>query len=391
MLYDKILGCLAAGYVGASMGEPARRYGGDRFDPENGFLGHLEGAYYKVLDQVFGDFLENPRLLPVRKRARCHRFHNTGVWCYPEMEYPPGATEDGAERRYILIKTIIEKGSRVTADDYGYAYIKFVKPEYIGYFLLPHCDGVAYELIKKYGPREAGKYFPFPGLGDVLMLIHPIGIINACNPVQAALDAFDVTQCRQWHGNSLAVDCAAALAAAIAEAFNPDATVESVIDAAKAYVVKEVRELINEAVELVDKYKTYEEVRTELWRRWAGFPCTYALEVLQESMALFYLFKGDPIKVMAGGTRFGRDADCLASNAGAVAGAFAGASKIPKLFIETVNRAWEQLRPMTIIDMTIEEQATKLYDVVVRIAKEEAWRNKRVFEKIIELIKTKAT
>jgi ADP-ribosylglycohydrolase len=389
LLYDKILGCLAGGYVGASMGEPARRLGGDQFSPEEGFLGHLEGAHYTVIDKYFGDFLENPRLLPVKKRARWHRFHNGRLWYYPEMEYPPGATEDGAERRFILIKAIIDKGDRVTAEDYANAYLKYVKPEYIGYFLLPHCDGVAYENIKKYGAREAGKYFLFPGLGDVLMLIHPIGIINACNPRQAALDAFDVTQCRQWRGNSFAVDCAAALAAAIAEAFNPDSTIDSIIEAAKAYVIEDVRELIDEAVEIVNKYKTYEDVRAVLWRKWAGFPCTYALEVLQESIALFYLFKGDPVKVMAGGTRFGRDADCLASNGGAIAGAFMGAKKIPRHFIDTVNKAWEQLRPKTIIDIPMEEQALKLYEITLKIAKESSWNYRRAHEKILRLLEIK--
>jgi hypothetical protein len=59
------------------------------------------------------------------------------------------------------------------------------------------------------------------------MAIAPIGIINAGNPDQAYQDGFNIAFVNQDDVNR---DGAATLAAGIAAAFIPDATVASVVD-----------------------------------------------------------------------------------------------------------------------------------------------------------------
>ena len=63
------------------------------------------------------------------------------------------------------------------------------------------------------------------------MCISPVGIINAGNPRQAALETYELAGL--VHHN-FARDGACSMAAAVAEAFRPQASVESVLQAAVA-------------------------------------------------------------------------------------------------------------------------------------------------------------
>ena len=52
------------------------------------------------------------------------------------------------------------------------------------------------------------------------------------------------------------------------------------------------------------------------------------------ALALFLLAGGDPRQTIIYGANFGRDADTIASMAGAIAGAFKGASSFPGGWVE---------------------------------------------------------
>src|SRR5207244_421557 len=83
-------------------------------------------------------------------------------------------------------------------------------------------------LRLKYGhadPREAG-------VGNIVncgaaMYIAPVGLANACDPDAAYAEALDVAGAHQW---SYGREAAAVLAAAVAEAIRPDATVDSIVE-----------------------------------------------------------------------------------------------------------------------------------------------------------------
>ena len=199
---------------------------------------------------------------------------------------------------------------------------------------------------------------------DVLMMIPPIGIVNACNPKQAALDAIDASSAIQSPLISYAPYSAAAIAAAIAEGMKPDATVESMIEAGIECCGEEnVAEVIQEVLNIAKKYQDVFEVREPLWQRFGGRVPTDSLEVVSETFAMFYIAKGDPHMAGVGGTNLGRDADCVASLAAALGGALKGIDVIRKDWIETVEKAWKK-DPHTIIDMSMEEQAEVLYNVL---------------------------
>ena len=54
-------------------------------------------------------------------------------------------------------------------------------------------------------------------------------------------------------------------------------------------------------------------------------------------LALFYLAEGDPKQTIVYGANFGRDADTIASMAGALAGAYSGVDALPVEWITKVS------------------------------------------------------
>jgi len=365
ILFKKVYGCLAAGYVYVSMGEPPRRLGSyskKGYDPYNGFLGPLEGAHYKAIDEHFKRI---ETLLPRTTQDKVFRWANSPKMHIPHYEYPAGMTEDGAERRFLVIKALMDKKGRITAENLQTSWLKYIKPENFGYLLTPR-DSITYERMKRLPAREVGRYDRWPGNVDVLMMIPPIGVVNACNPKQAALDAIDVSSAIQSPLISYAPYAAAAIAAAVAESFKPDATVNSMIDAAIKYSGEEnVSEVIEEVLDIAKKYSDVFEVRESLWQRFGGRVPTDSLEVVSESFAMFYIAKGDPHTAGVGGANLGRDADCVASISAVLGGVFKGIDSIRMDFIEAIDKAVKE-DPHTIIDMSIEEQAKALYDILLK-------------------------
>ncbi len=65
------------------------------------------------------------------------------------------------------------------------------------------------------------------------MCISPMGIINAANPRQAALKTYDVASLIH---NNFCRDAACSMAATVAEAFNPEASVDSILRATADYL-----------------------------------------------------------------------------------------------------------------------------------------------------------
>ena len=377
-LFKKVYGCIAAGFVGAALGEPSRRCGGGVFDCYEGLCGPIEGAHWKVIDEVLGKPVD--RLLPQTKawvgaeaprvgyeasEWRSLRWHNGPLFRLPALNYPPGANEDGGERKWLVMKAIFDKRGRINKDDLRRAWLKYVKPEWFGYHLLPR-DRYTYENMKKYPASEVGKYDRWPGNVDVLMMIHPVGIINACDPCTAAEDALDVCQTIQSSLISYAPDAAAAIAAGIAEAFNADATVDSIIEESKKYVDENIGQVIDECMDIARQTPDILGVRELFWRRFGGRVPTDSLEVVGESYAMFWITKGDPKQSMIGGASLGRDSDCVASIAGAIAGAFRGIGGIPMEWVKTCDNAMLN-DPHELIDMSIEEMSESLYNVLINM------------------------
>ncbi|MBW2145698.1 MAG: ADP-ribosylglycohydrolase family protein [Deltaproteobacteria bacterium] len=377
-LFKKVHGCNVGGYVGAALGEPSRRCGGGVFDCYNGLCGPIEAAHYKVIDEVLGKPVDKmlpqvkawvggevPNISYEAQGWKTLRWHNGPLFTLPALNYPPGTNEDGGERKWLVMKAIFDKGGRITKEDLRNSWLTYVNPDWFGFHLLPR-DKCTYENMKRFPASEVGKYDRWPGNVDCLMMIHPVGIINACDPQRAAEDSLDMCQTIQSSLLSYAPDAAAAIAAGIAEAFKHEATVDSIIQAAKAYVDENIGQIIDECLEYARQAPDILEVRELFWKRFGGRVPTDSLEVVGESFAMFWITKGDPKQCMIAGSSLGRDADCVASIAGAIAGAFKGIDAIPKDWVEICDKATMD-DTHELIDMNFEEQSRALYDVLLKI------------------------
>ena len=168
VLYDKTLGCLLGGVIGDAMGGPA------------------ENKTYQEVQEQFGEITDFT-----------------------------GAGTDDSALKHILCDAIIKTGGHPTADAWAEEWLAqddlFRKTNL---FYIPVKN--AFWKIRGEGaaPREAGH--GNMASSSSAMCISPMGIINAGNPRQAALETFEVASL--IHHN-FCRDAACAMAAAVAEAF----------------------------------------------------------------------------------------------------------------------------------------------------------------------------
>ena len=180
------------------------------------------------------------------------------------------------------------------------------------------------------------------------MRVTPIGILNAGNPEQAALDA--ATLCLPTHGSNRAMAGAGAVASAVAEALSDSSTLDSVLDAArrgaviaerKGHPVGESRllSMLDEMLELSAKTADDEQFIAEVFKRIEySMDCEDTAAVV---LTYFHRCGGDPMRAARLGANMGGDTDTIGALAAALCGAYSGTAKLDMAMIreiEQVNR-----------------------------------------------------
>lgn len=293
-LFNKVYGCLLGGLIGDAMGAPA------------------EGLTYQQVAEQFG-------------------------W----LDDFEGAGTDDSAIKLILCEAIIENGGYVTADEFAAAFLRN-KQQYYDLFYIP--------VQNMFHKVESKLALPvYAGLGNMhssstAMSIAPLGLINACNPRQAAMEAFDVAGLIHAGDSGFCRDGACAIAAAIAEAMNPAATVDSVLQAATAYLhptsSAEMIGWIRRTLELAQRTGGYERFREEFYRSNLGDIISDSRETVPCVFALFYLSQGDPERAIMAGANFGRDADTIGTMIGALSGAFKGAAGLKREWVARIEAGY---------------------------------------------------
>lgn len=358
LLFKKVYGSIAASNIGSAMGAAVEWVS-------------VPGGGWKAIEEKWGWVEE---FLPWVQEERDVRYWNSSPPLrYKRMDMPPGMTEDGAEIRYLLTLAIIEKGGRITVDEMADVWRREIKREDIGRLVNPHLkihmDRLwAGDENTRIPPRLIGTLTPWPGLVDAPHMIGPIGIINAGDPFQAALDAAEVSTLLQPPASG-GVEASKAIAAATAEAMRPNATVDSVIDAALSNVSLHTRQIIEETLEIARKHPDTREIREPIRRHFAPtYPYADGVEAAAEAIALFYITKGDVREGIIGATNLGRDTDCIGGMLGSICGAFKGVDNVPAEWIETVQKAIDS-NPYTVQKRSMEDLAEALTRVLLTHAK----------------------
>ena len=339
-LFDKVYGCIAGAFVGSAMGAS------------------VEGWEWRDIQAKYGVL---QKLLPYA------HYRNLGKRGSGRMR-PPGTTEDGVERIKLLILAIGEKKGRISAEDLGETWLKYIDPEHFGVQMEP-CDEILYKIVASgVHPSYAGLYSDFTGIVSFARSCHPIGLINACDPAQAHDDVFDVGCLYQPpHGGGL--DWAGAVAVGIAEAIKPDSTVDSVIDTARDTLPEQFTFAFDRAIELARKSSDPFELRERFDSIYSGRGIRYNLsmgeEVVPKGFSIFCVTEGDLKDSIVGGVNFGRDTDCCTAVAAGLAGALSGISNLPKEWIEQVDKATLQ-NEYTVSKLTMKEMSKMVYEAILK-------------------------
>ena len=315
-LIDAVYGCLIGGAIGDALGAP------------------IEGGYYTDIRKDPGELTE---LVPTYRG-------NTGDRYLASRGEPgvAGAITDDTTLRHYLCLTIVRKGGRVTPDDFAAIWLEKLNPN--RFWLNERI--VLQKLQIGMNPWETGR--GQPPAGCATMAIAPVGIVNAGNPAQAYQDAVHIASLNQDGVNR---DAAATVAAGVAAAFLPEATVDSVIATMMEHSVDVVRRGLVLTMDLavtsssVDEFaeKFYATMLDWTWpsRNWTKerFFSGSSLEFMPVVPALLHLCGGDVNQSIIEGANFGRDCDTIGSLAGNIAGVLHGASAIRPEWIEQVEQA----------------------------------------------------
>jgi ADP-ribosylglycohydrolase len=237
-------------------------------------------------------------------------------------------------------------------------------------------------LKLRYGhadPREAG-------VGNIVncgaaMYIAPVGIANAGDPEGAYAEALALTGA---HQSSYGREAAGVLAAAVAEAFTPGSSPESVVEVCLRLAKDGTRSAIEAVASAATDLDGWRDGGLAALRAaFAPFDSVgeryaqpaqnaripsrlHSIEELPVALGLLVACDGDADETILGGVNYGRDSDSIASMGGSLAGALGGEPR----------RDWvEEISSASKID--IEEAGRTMAEVAAVVFARDAKRHER--------------
>ncbi|MFZ3594006.1 ADP-ribosylglycohydrolase family protein [Streptomyces sp. BH104] len=200
-------------------------------------------------------------------------------------------------------------------------------------------------------PREAG-------VGNIVncgaaMYMAPVGAVNAGNPLKAYEEALDVAGA---HQSSYGREAAGVFAAAVAAAYKPGATPESVVEDALALAKDGTRSAIEAVCEVASRHDDFENALKPLREAVTPFDTVgpeyrkpslgarrpsrlHAIEELPVALGMLLVGRGDFRHTVLGSVNYGRDCDSIATMSGAIVGALYGEGAVPKEWSAEIARA----------------------------------------------------
>tara|TARA_B100001123_G_C15323162_1_gene1028613 strand:- start:1638 stop:2780 length:1143 start_codon:yes stop_codon:yes gene_type:complete len=331
ILLDKIMGCVYGGAVGDAMGAPAEWHYPDEIRERYGYI---------------TDFVEN--------------------WEGPnDIGKGDGRYTDDSHMIQLLSRAYIEHGGHLDSYEFAKRIIPLITDSSRW---IPELGKNIALLERLFYPEKwlfmrlhlANAEPRQGGIGNMVncgaaMYSAPVGIVNACDPQKAYSEAIDIFSA---HQHSYGLEAAGVMAACTAEAFRPNASVESVIevaiDLAKDGTKNAIKSIVDCAENLSDWKESIIPLRdcirpfdgsaekgknrgngTNNWRP----SREHSIEELPIALGFLIIASGDFEKSIFGASNYGRDNDSIAGMVGAISGALNGAKEIRKDWINTINEA----------------------------------------------------
>ena len=313
-----------------------------------GMAATQDGAPSRLFDKIKGALLAGAIGNAMGSSTEGRQFWDT------DRQYPGGVrtvldpgrleTEDDNQMAMLLVETYIDRdGLPVMARHFGHTWREKLNRDHFW----PQCMGHAYDLIcQGWDPRIVGHWSVVTG--STVMCMEPVGFYNIADPGWAAMDATAISYMYQ---RGLDVTAAAMLAATVADALRPDATVESVLQAALDVAPREplktfdrrafgsIHDYICTCLEVAGKYDDVFAARQELYDKCLFYNHVDPLELWGFALAMFKIAGGDVRQASIGGTNIGRDADTIAGRAAMLCGALNGTAGVPQEWIDLFSES----------------------------------------------------
>lgn len=316
-LFKKVYGCMIGGAIGDALGGPVE---GREWTPES-----IRDSYGEI------DWL-----MPYERPVGYHAHFHKGA----------GAYTDDTRMKHLLCEAIVDAGGMPRAGELGHVLAR-------AYHHAPdelHEGLIEEYYLKAIWGRDKVIYSGEPTNGAI-MSNSPIGLIAACRPHEAYQAGFDLA----FLTDGYAKTASAMMVAAIAEAMNPAATIDSIIDAAReshlAFAARREGprwgdlewkydpnlDFLNQSIEIAKSAENYIEVQKRLYEtlEW-GHLFSEATHTLVVPLAMFVNCAADFKRSVIACVMYARDNDSYASVVGALAGAYHGVDAIPTDWIKTV-------------------------------------------------------
>lgn len=264
----------------------------------------------------------------------------------------PGQLTDDSTQMLEMLNGIVECQGLLTVEIVAKHLLRWAENEELyGRFSGPSTRRAIQQLKEGVSPFETG--YPATPLDVVsngaAMKVAPIGLAHPGDLEAAIRDA--TTMCIPTHNTDVAYAGASAVAAGIARALVPKASLLSVVDAAqygarKGYeigrrqarvisspsLIKRLQQAVGIASAETDFEKTCQRLGQEIG---CGLPI---IETVPTAIGLFVAARGDPNRAVSGAVNLGGDADTVATIAGAISGALMGLDAVNQEWVETVEK-----------------------------------------------------
>jgi ADP-ribosylglycohydrolase len=331
LLLSKVLGCLYGGAIGDALGAPPEGKSPKQIRERYGWITDFVEPWDGPSPVGKGDgrYTDDTHMIQILSQIYVEQAAHLDVHRFAQEIVPPIADQP----RYVP-----ERGEEMLLLD------RLFYPEKWLFIRL---------RLANVDPRIGG-------LGNMVncgaaMYAAPVGIVNACDPANAYREAIEIFSA---HQQSFGLEAAGVMAACVAEAFNPTATVDSVIDTALSLakegthaailaVVERAQTLSDwqQAIEpLREAMQSYDGAADDFHNRGNGSDDwnpsrTHSIEEVPIALGFLVVTRGDFEQSIFGGANYGRDCDSIAGMAGAIAGALHGADALRPEWIAQVNDA----------------------------------------------------
>jgi ADP-ribosylglycohydrolase len=297
---NRVYGCLIGGAVGDALGAA------------------VEGWTHREIREQYGTFEEFKQ------------------YYMPYSNTDPGTITSDTTMRHYLCLAVVENDGRVTPEGFAAVLREHLNPDRVWI----NEEITLKKLSAGIDPWTAGR----GGVPDnkATSAITPIGVVNAGNPDQAYQDGYAIASVLQDdHDRHMT----ATVAAGVAEAVTPEATLESVIVTMIEQSTGIAARALDLAMGFVDETESVDELVESLYDRFLDWrwPAVQwdrdkyyrgevfsasTLETVPTALAILAACDGDVDRSIVEGVNYGRDSDAVATVAGSLAGALHGADEL---------------------------------------------------------------